>query len=120
MVVKAVREAFRVATSTVAYAEARAAFARRQREGGLSEEEHRRIVAALDEGWERYDRLVVSDALGRRAGDIAEKHALRGFDAIHLASAARLKEKYEGLHFLAFDDRLMDAARQEMLVYGER
>jgi len=119
-VLRAVREASRVATSAVAYAEARAAFARRKREGGLDEEEHRRVVAALDEGWEGYDRLTVSDVVARRAGDIAEAHALRGFDAIHLASAVRLKERFDDLYFLAFDLRLVDAARQDMPVYDER
>lgn len=118
--VKAVKEATTVATSTVAYAEARAAFARRRREGWLGEEEYRRVVAALDEGWESYDRLAVSDAVARRAGNMVERHALGGFDAVHLASAERLKERFDDLHFLAFDVRLLDAARRDMPVYGER
>lgn len=120
LVIEAVRNADRVATSTVAYAEARAAFARLKREGDLDEEGYRRVVESLEEGWEGYDRLTVSDVVARRAGDMAEKHALRGFDAIHLASAARLKERFEDLRFLAFDARLLDAARRSMLVYGER
>lgn len=119
-VVEAVKDAARVATSTVAYAEARAAFARRQREAELSEEEYRRVVDALDEGWESYDRLIVSDTVARLAGDIAERHALRGFDAIHLASAIRLKERFEDLHFLAFDDRLVQAASREIPVHEDR
>lgn len=118
--VKAVKEASRVTTSTAAYAEARAAFSRRKREGELSEEEYWRVVEALDEGWERYDRLTVSDTVARRAGDMAERHALRGFDAIHLASAARLKERFGDLHFLAFDVRLVDAARRDIPLYGEQ
>lgn len=118
--IKAVGEASRVATSTVAYAEARAAFARRTREGELSDGEHRRVVEALDKGWEGYDRLTVSDVVARRAGDVAERHALRGFDAIHLASAARLKERFDDLHFLAFDVRLVDAARRDIPLYGEQ
>lgn len=120
LVVKAVMESVRVATSTVAYPEARAALARRRREGELSEEECRRAVKALDEGWESYDRLIVSDAVARRAGAMAERYALRGFDAIHLASAARLREKFEDLHFLAFDDRLVDAARRVVPIFEER
>ena len=36
---------------------------------------------------------------------------LRGFDAIHLASAVRLGERFDDLRFLAFDDRLVEAAR---------
>jgi predicted nucleic acid-binding protein len=120
LVVKAVMESVRVATSTVAYSEARAALARRRREGELSEEECRRAVEALDEGWESYGRLTVSDTLARRAGAMAERYALRGFEAIHLASAARLREKFEDLHFLAFDDRLLNAARRVLPIFEER
>ena len=39
------------------------------------------------------DALVivgVDDALARRAGEIAEERALRGYDAVHLASALAL------------------------------
>jgi hypothetical protein len=31
----------------------------------------------------------VTDVIVRRAGDLAEDHALKGFDAIHLASRRR-------------------------------
>ncbi|HZB84559.1 MAG TPA: type II toxin-antitoxin system VapC family toxin [Rubrobacteraceae bacterium] len=119
-VIRAVEEASRVATSTVAYAEARAALARRNREGAISNEEHRQIVSALDEGWESYDRLAVSNAVARRAGSIAERYALRGFDAIHLPSAVRLRQGFENLRFLAFDSQLVTAARQMVPVYKER
>lgn len=117
---EAVREAAGVTTSVVTYAEARAAFARRKREGELGDEGHRRAVEALDGGWEGFDRLIVSEAVTRLAGELAEKYALRGFDAIHLASAARLGEAFEDLRFLAFDARLVEAARRGMSVYGER
>ena len=117
---EAVEEAERVATSTVAYAEARAALARKERESDLDEEGHRRAVGALDDEWRRYDRLVVSDLVSYRAGVLAQRYALRGFDAIHLASAARLLERFQDLRFLAFDDRLKEAARRMMPLYERR
>jgi predicted nucleic acid-binding protein len=116
----AIEGADRVATSTVSYAEARAALARKEREGDLDEEGHRRAVEALDEEWRRYDRLAVSDLVAHRAGGMAERYALRGFDAIHLASAARLRERFDDLRFMAFDRRLTDAARRILPVYEER
>jgi len=62
----------------------------------------------------------VSEALSRRDGDLAERHALRGYDSVHLASALRFAESFEDLRFLAFDGRLTDAARASSLtVYGE-
>ena len=117
---EAVEEAERVATSTVAYAEARAALARKARESDLDEEGHRRAVGALDDEWHRYDRLVVSNLVSYRAGVLAQRYALRGFDAIHLASAARLLERFQDLRFLAFDDRLKEAARRMMPLYERR
>lgn len=107
------------ATSTVAYAEARAALARLLREGDFTEAEHRQVVERLDREWRGYHRLAVSDLVARRAGELAQRHALRGFDAIHLASAARLEERFGDLSFLAFDGRLLDAAKEaSMSVYG--
>ena len=73
-----------IATSAVAYA--RAALARKLREGVFSEEEHREAVTALDDDWRTLEVLSVTKNVGRLAGDIAERHALRSFDAVHLAS----------------------------------
>jgi len=83
----AVDEAEAVATSVVAYAEARAALARKLREDVFSPEEHSEAVEALGEDWESVYKPEVTEDLVRAAGDLAEAHALRGFDAIHLASA---------------------------------
>lgn len=109
-----------IATSTVAYAEASAALARRLREGALDEEGHRRAVERLGREWRTYERLAVSNLVAYRAGEMARKHALRGFDAVHLASAARLEERFEDLCFMAFDSRLLNAAREASVpVYGD-
>ena len=120
MVHGAVEAAERSATSTVAYAELRATFGRRYRVGDLEDEELRRAVARIDMDWRGYLRISASNLVAFRAGALAERHALRGFDAIHLASAARLQEKFPDLRFLAFDDRLVNAARRASVpAYGE-
>lgn len=110
LVRRAVEEARRVATSTVAYAEARAALARKEREGELDHEQCSRAVAALDSEWRGFIRIPVSNLVSYRAGEMAELYALRGFDAIHLASAAQLQERFADVRFLAFDARLVEAA----------
>jgi len=116
----AVRSVEVAATSTIAYAEARAGLARRVREGDFTDEEHGRAVKRLDEEWLGYDRQAVSNAVAYHAGELAERHALRGYDSVHLASAVRLSERFGDLRFLAFDDRLNDAARAaELAVYGD-
>lgn len=120
LVRRAVEKSERTATSTIAYAEARAGLARKQREGLFTAEELRRAVSDLDDDWLTYARLNVSNPVVRQAGELAERHALRGYDAVHLASAVRLSERFEDLRFLAFDDRLNDAARgAKLAVYGD-
>jgi hypothetical protein len=53
----------------------------------------------------------LSARVARRAGDLAERRSLRGFDAIHLASALEL-ERVTGSEamFLCFDERPSVAA----------
>ncbi len=67
-----------MATSTVAYAEARAALARKEREGEFIHEQHRRAVGALDVEWRGFVRLIVSNLVAYRAGKMAERYSLRG------------------------------------------
>lgn len=118
VVYDAVEAAEGVANSTVAYAETRAAFARRKRIGDLDDEGLQRAIRALDNDWRTYVRLAASNLVAYRAGVLAERYALRGFDAIHLASADRLEERFSDVYFLAFDARLMEAAREAaMRVY---
>jgi predicted nucleic acid-binding protein len=99
-----------IVTSTVTYAEARAGLARRLREGDFTDPEYREIVSKLDEDWLTFDRLEVSNLVAYHAGRLAEGFALRGYDAIHLASAVHLASRFDDLHFLAFDRRLVGAA----------
>jgi predicted nucleic acid-binding protein len=110
-----VNEASLVCTSVVAYAEARSALARLCREGGLTAEEHALAKADLDDDWIHYLALEVTSAVWRAAGDLAEKHALRGFDSLHLASFLYLAGAGLGepVRFSSFDDRLNGAARTE-------
>ena len=111
-----VSEATAVATSTIAYVEARAAFARKHREGGLSDEEYDRILAGLRHEWAAYLAIGVSEAIITLAGDLTERHDLRGFDAIHLASALALRDKLQSaIVFSCTDERLKVAAEAQKL-----
>jgi uncharacterized protein len=109
-----VEEAELVATSIVAYPEARAAFARQYREGGLTTAGRDRARADFEQDWPRYLTVDVSEAVYRNAGDLAERHGLRGFDSIHLASYLSLvREGARQVRFSAFDEALTRAARNE-------
>ena len=116
MIADLVSSATVVATSLVAYTEARSAFARRLREKAFNRGEYKKIVAGLDRDWERFMALSVTRELVWTAGDFAEKHRLRGFDAIHLASAAILKQEISGhVLFSCADQRLQKASKREGL-----
>jgi predicted nucleic acid-binding protein len=107
-----VGEASLVTTSVIAYPEARSAFARRRREGGLDEAEHIRIRSALDRDWSSLVALDVTAPLARDAADLAEAHGLRAFDGLHLASYRSIVEGATGqvVRFSSFDRRLNTAA----------
>ena len=103
-----------VATSLLAYAEARAAFARKRREKGISEIAYKSVKESLDSDWPSYFVLSLAGQTVKAAGDLAEKHALLGFDALHLASALGLRlSGASPICFLTADNRLRDAARAE-------
>jgi len=115
-VLKSVRSATVVGTSPVAYAEARSAFARRFREKAFGINAYSRLKSALDNDWDDYLTVKVTDELVLLAGDLAEKHGLRGFDAIHLASAVTLHHELSvPLAFSCFDEKLQAASEREGL-----
>lgn len=105
-----------VCTSVIAYAEARSALARLCREGSLSPEEHARTKTDLDQDWKHYLMIDATSEVWRAAGDLAEAHALRGCDSIHLASLLHLArtDLGEPVQFSSFDDRLRQASRREI------
>jgi len=104
------RKADRRSTSVIAYAECRAAVAAASRSRRLTGSEARKAVTALNEVWPALDRLAVSEEIVHRAGELAEARALRGFDAIHLASALAQAPEAE---LACWDDQLARAARAE-------
>jgi len=114
-----VEHAEAVATALMTYAEARAALARHQREGGITGADLRRAVRELDREWGTYNVVDLSDALSHSAGALAERHALRGDDAGQLAAALELRAVGSPVEFCAFDDRLNLAARRERLVVSD-
>jgi len=111
-----VRSSEATATSIVSYAEARAAFARRFREKSFTSDEHNRLKAFFDKDWRNYFILNITQDMVKLAGNLAEKHALRGFDSIHLASALTLHQEVSTpVVFSCFDNKLETAAMREGL-----
>ncbi len=103
-------EASGLATSALTYVEARSALARRRRARELSPADHRTIVRTLDLDWQRYVVIEARDVVLEEAVRLADVHALRGYDAIHLASAVLLRRRLEDRVALASWDDDLDAA----------
>ena len=82
----------RVAGSRVTYAEARAALASASRGGRVTPAEMKMVRSRLEARWDQFEIVELDDEISRVAGDLAEAHALRGFDSVHLASASALND----------------------------
>jgi uncharacterized protein len=105
-----------IATSKVAYAEVHAGFARKHREGALTGAIYERVAHLFDAEWTAYVRLDLVDSLLALTRDLFRRHPLRGFDAIHLASAISLQQQLgQATQFVASDVRLLSAAEIEGL-----
>lgn len=76
-----------VLTSRVAHPEVRAALAAAQRGARLDAEAYRQAKADWEQLHQSLRLVEATPQLEHEAGDLAEQHALSGFDAIHLASA---------------------------------
>lgn len=105
-----------VATSKVTYVEVHAALARKRREGYLADSKYALVTRQFDRDWLGYFKVDVKDEILLAARDLVRRYPLRGYDAVHLASALSLKNALgEGFAFAAADERLLRASRAEGL-----
>jgi uncharacterized protein len=76
-----------VAAARLAYPESRAGLAAAVRARRLSDEGHDAALGQLRRRWRQLNIVDLDQELAEKAGDLAQRHALRALDAIHLASA---------------------------------
>lgn len=95
-------------SSHLVYPEARAALAAASRAGRLATRELRRAVSDLEGATGAMLLIGVDGPLAHAAGTLAEDHALRGYDAVHLATA--LSAEDDELVVVTWDRDLADAA----------
>jgi predicted nucleic acid-binding protein len=111
-----------VATSLVSRAEMAAAFAKAVRIGLLGAESGRGAQRAFASQWTDIARVPVTESLVSRAEALAWDYALRGYDALQLASALTFQESAGTAVTLAtFDRQLWKAGRKAGLpIWPER
>jgi uncharacterized protein len=67
-----------------------------------------RAVRAIDDLYAELRVIGIDDTLAQFAGELAELHGLRGYDAVHLASAISVEDAE--LVTVTWDHDLADAA----------
>ena len=109
---RAVAESDLICASLISYAETRSALARKARRGEMARAAFERCRQEFERDWVRLHRLPVDETLARKAGELAEEHALCAFDALHLAAADSLQAVLgAAVTFACFDGALNEAAK---------
>jgi predicted nucleic acid-binding protein len=103
----------RVVSARLVYPEGRAALAQAHRLGRLTARQLRAAVNEFDSRYEQFDLVEIDAGLARHAGQLAEAHGLRGYDAVHLAAAHRVRDP--DLVVVAGDQALLTAATADRI-----
>lgn len=101
----------RAVSIRLVYPEGRAALAQAHRLGRLTARQLRAAVREFEARYQELDLVELDDVLAQRAGHLAELHGLRGYDAVHLAAAGRVRSP--DLVVVAGDRGLLTAAAAE-------
>lgn len=101
-----------LAAHLITYTEMRATLASRLNRKLIRKRDYGAALGAFEEDWETLTRIAVNEAVVRLSGDLAAKHGLKAYDALHLASARMLRPL--GVRFMTFDAALMRAAEVEL------
>jgi predicted nucleic acid-binding protein len=111
-----------VFTSNMTVVEAACAFARRRREGTLSPQDHDQVLTAFDYDIAyRYNIVDVDPMVVEIARQLANRHPLRAYDAVQLATAwlanrELIQAGQSPLTFICADDPLIAIAQVEGLL----
>jgi len=116
-VAKAITAARLLATAVISRAEVTAALAKAVRLGIATRNAAAAGLADFDADWPDLIRLEVSEALVARAASVAWQQSLRGYDAVHLASALQWQEALgEAVTVATYDRELWRSAQMSGLV----
>jgi len=94
--------------SRLVYPEARAALAAAQRSGRIDPSSHRAAVKDLEAACAAMSLVGIDWELAIDAGELAARYALRGYDAVHLATALSVDD--DGVALVTWDGDLGRAA----------
>jgi predicted nucleic acid-binding protein len=99
-----------LATSVLSRVETVAALAKAVRVGTLVEEEAAATAQVFRSEWIDFIRIQATELVVARADQLAWRFGLRGYDAVHLASAVVWQENmHEAVIFATYDRQLWQA-----------
>jgi predicted nucleic acid-binding protein len=111
----------RGATSRLSEVEVASALTRRAREGAFTLEERDRALASLENDLTALIIVEFTPEITAAARALLLRHQMRAGDAVQLASCLYLqRELSQSLPFVAFDDPLTEAARDQGLTVVSR
>ena len=103
---EAISEAAVQASSPITYSEVRAAFKALRHSRRISQREYQGAIADFDRDWPRVETVDVDPVLALYAGSLADALQLKGYNAVHLATAATMQALSGDVQFLTFDTQL--------------
>lgn len=87
---------------------------KKYRTGGLTEENtKKRLSRFIYDGQQRYTLFPVTTSILGEAMGLIAKHDLRSLDAIHLATARKIRSEVQRFQFITSDEDLFEAADAE-------
>lgn len=112
-----VRKLYRrtLAASMLSMVEVRSALRRRQREGNISEAHVDAILSALKVDLAEMWAVEARKSVLESAGELIDRHPLRAYDSVQLASALSIFRRVRAVTFVCADNALTHAAAAEGL-----
>ncbi|MCJ7623111.1 MAG: type II toxin-antitoxin system VapC family toxin [Anaerolineaceae bacterium] len=108
-----IQEAESVATGLITRVEVAAAISRAERMNLITKDDTAAAIKLFRVEWESLQRLPVTEATVIRGDTLACEIGLRGYDAVHLATALIWQEIIgDGVVIATFDQQLHSAARE--------
>ncbi len=104
-----------LACSSLGFVEVTATLARKRKAGEIDSPQLDNKLQELETDWDNFVQIQFTTEVVNSAATLTRQLALRGADAVHLASALFLQERFGGdddqLIFIASDEELKKAAR---------
>ncbi|GAA0574428.1 type II toxin-antitoxin system VapC family toxin [Kribbella sandramycini] len=97
-----------VLTTQLTFIETAGALAQAARRGRISKARETEALEELDAYWRELNTIDITNALVRRAAGLTSLEVLRGYDAVHCASAESVRER--DLIFASGDKQLLKAS----------